>query len=352
MALKIIINKSEDIKDRVIIPHIKPSLRLILNKQKKPKKSKSKKRHSNQPLTVDDWSNRLNEHLNSLSKEQRRNVISYLPCIMKGIGFATQYDGLDEFEGFSNRKESYAYELLIQGADYILKHEPPEGKVVYWAKKLCSNRKHTWNDSKIRQRENIQLMEKPLKVELNEESKIVDYWFPETEWQPLINPPDPFKHNPEGYMIAVEEYLNIVSLPDKVGSMKRRKHAKLYQKIIGMQFDGFEVLPKHGELFDIPEENVATFKNQMLKCAREVIARGDEEIVKNQQIYKDQKGKKWKIKKSTFPERKAHFRDPHYDAPRLIWDWKVIKGNGVQVEVGPASEAGIHRSEALNDIAA
>lgn len=292
----------------------------------------------------------MKRKLRSLSPGEREIVDNYWPYIWEGIDWGTKYDNLDEFERVEEVKESFEYALVIQSIEYILQKKPSKSSVMYWAQKLTWRRKPSWYLSRIRQRENIQLAAKPFEMEFDEEGEIVNIGLSETEWQPLVNPPDPFSiQNPEEYMIAVGDYHKIKALPGEVGSMERRKHAKLNQKILEMQFDGIKVLPKHGPLLGIPEDKVAVFKFHMKKDARKIIAKGDNEMEDKQTMYDTQKGREWEIKKSTFPERRAYYRDSNYEEPRLIRDWKVIKGGSGQDEVVPDPELSIQNSEAIND---
>ena len=63
--------------------------------------------------------------------------------------------------------------------------------------------------------------------------------------------------------------------------------------------------------------------------------------------------KKISIKKllEIYDKRHSRFLDPYIDEkePRVIRDWKVIKGGSGRDEVVPDPESGIQNSEAIND---
>ena len=82
------------------------------------------KKASKKCLNADDWRSRLQIHLDSLTPDQLFVVYHYWPFVKKGIKAATQYDNLNEYEGFEEKTESFEYALLIQGSSYFTGKRP------------------------------------------------------------------------------------------------------------------------------------------------------------------------------------------------------------------------------------
>ena len=280
---------------------------------------------------VQYWFDKYVNARKGLSRKGRNTLEFYRQAILKGIELATWKDGLDKWKLFEEVKESFSYELALKGMEYYFEKKPCKNQVIFGAKKLTYKRKPSWYDSLFRQFENIQTLPRPFVFELNEEGELIDIGFKESEWVPFINPPDPRKMNPEEYLIAVSDYCEVMELPEKVGSTKPNKHAKVHEKILSIQlFDGFEVLPGCGNNLGIPKRTVAIRKFKAKRLAQNEIAKGDPELAEKQQRFNDKKKKEPKIKKSNFKERKALYRVPYYEEPRLIRHWKVIKGGNEQ----------------------
>ena len=148
-----------------------------------------------------------------------------------------------------------------------------------------------------------------------------------SEWAPPVNPPNPYKSDPEQVLLELEVQQTVEALPSLVGSSEA-KRAHEYQRILEAQLNGLKISSQHGSMLGIPDKKVASIKHQAIDCAKSILAQADEEIAKRQQVYKDQKGKKWKGKRLTSEERKALYKDPHAQEkePRTIRVWKVIKG--------------------------
>jgi hypothetical protein len=300
-------------------------------KEKKTQNVNQKKIHSNKRSTVDDWHKRYIQHLSRLSHQDRAILKPYLFPIFKGINKATVRDGLGEFERFDEVKESFGYELIIQNSDYILAKRPPENKIIRWAYRLTSIRKPSWGNSLIRQWETMAIHSAQYKrIEYRDEETdmiATDVTLANSEWLPPIDPPNPFNNNPEEMILEFEALHKVQQLPDAVGSIPK-KHAAEYQGILEAQLGAIDVKSEHGVMFGIQDDDVKDIKHQAIEAAREIVAEGDEETAEKQQLYKAQKGKKWKANKSTFKQRKALHRYPYAEEhePKLIRLWRVVDG--------------------------
>lgn len=267
------------------------------------------------------------ERLKSYSRYEQEALEHYRNIIRGGIEAATRYDRFDSFDVFEDIKEAYSIELIEKWTPGILAESPPPPKTIFWKALSHTNiRKGSWYDILTRSWESFATLPKVYVFEYDQDGHIADFAFSESEWAPPINPPDPHKTDPEKFLLELETYLTVDSLPSVIGAM-RRKHAREYQRILEMQLDGLEVRPKHAPELGIRTEDLTHLKHQMKRRAREIVAENDPDLEEKQKVYDAQRGQKWTIKKSTFKERKASYADNvRKNEPRTIRDWKVLNG--------------------------
>jgi hypothetical protein len=304
------------------------------NKNYRIKKSKSAENnsgHPNQLLTVDDRKDRLKEALNCLSQEQLDMVYSDWSEIIKGINYAIQRDELRELEGIADRIESYEYELLRKRINDILEDNIPKRTIFNWAKGHARKRKPSWYNSLFRQRESIQIQYEPCEIEYDEIGNIADLGFDNSEWMPIVDPPNPFTCTPEDLIINFELSEIIKQLPSIVGSSNRKRKSE-YQRILELQLSGVDVRPKHGKQLGIEKDDVANLKFQAIKFAAQILAEIFPELEETQAVFRTQKGKSWNSIKSNFNERKNLYRQLYSKEmePRTIRVLKVIDGSKEQ----------------------
>lgn len=299
------------------------------------KSRESNKSHPNQRVTVEEWTNRLKEHMNKLSEKQRRILGSYWQPISDGIHEATKNDRLEGLEKFEEKKESLEYNLLIKGTPYLLSNRPQKKSVKKWAKKLTSKRKYTWKSSLIRQCEAIQVMPRPYAIVFEEDGSIADIGLADCEWKLQIKPPG-HNSNPEKFMLEMEIY-RIVSLLTSIVGSSKKKRASEYERILELQLNGVDVKPEHGKQLGIKGDEVANRKIQAKKFAGQIFADIFPELENSQSLYRAQKGKTWHVTRSTFKERGALYQDPYVEEkePRTIRVWKVIVGSKGQEPDSP-----------------
>jgi len=276
---------------------------------------------------VQQWHNKYFGRRIGLSKENQYILDRFRDIILVGIDKATMDDGLPRLENWEDIRECYSYELALQGVDYLLMKNPSMNQVVKWAKGLTEIRKGSWFDSLIRQRESIHIHSEPAILEHDEEGEILEIGLPESGWAYPLNAPNPYRLNPEEYLLWTERYQKIVQLPSAVGSL-RAKRASDWRVILDTWLGGKEPMARDAKKLGLPKNEFTSLKHQAKGKAKMILAQDDEEVAEKQALYKTQKNKKYKIRKSTFANRKVLFRarDTEEEKPRLIRHWKVIDG--------------------------
>lgn len=276
---------------------------------------------------VEQWHNMYLEQRSGLSKENQNDLELYRDTVLAAIDKATIDDRLKRLENWEDVKECYSYELTIQGMDYLLTKRPSKNQVIKWAKGLTRIRKGSWFDSLIRQIESIQIEAKPFILQFDDEGEIVETGLPESGWVPPLNPPDPHKLNPEECLLRWEDLQKIQHLPSDVGSLQA-KRASEWEVILFAWLQGKETTRRNAKELGIPEDEAISLKHQAKEKAKMIFAQNDEDVAEKQALCNVQKGKKHKIKRSTFEERKALFTGQVSEEKesRLIRHWNVISG--------------------------
>ena len=137
---------------------------------------------------------------------------------------------------------------------------------------------------------------------------------------------DPYRTDPEAYLLRVEEMEHVKKLPEIVGGCGKT-WASLYQRILEIQLSGEDVGPRHREMLGVETNKKLTeFKCQAKRLAEEKSAETFPDLKERQKVYKDQKGKKWKVQKSTSKERRELYRDPFREQikPSPVRHLKVV----------------------------
>jgi hypothetical protein len=281
-------------------------------------------------------------------------VHKYWPDITKGIDHTIKERHLREFDRLYEAKECYEYELIKKLVLNIQENRLPKRKIFNWARGLARIRIPTWYNSLIRQRESIQILNEPCELEFDETGNVTDIGLVNSEWMPIVNPPNPYAASPEDLIINCELSQIIKQIPSIVGNLKR-KRASEWKRILELQLSGVDVLPKHGKRLGIKSCEVASLKHQALKIAGEILAAIFPELVGVQALFWAQKGKTWHVEKSTFKERCVLFRDPHVSRKIActLRTLSVIDGGKVKKPDRWNTEMATRKSDiAINDEAA
>ncbi len=289
-------------------------------------KAKKTNRNEKETKRGRDWYKEYRTSLSKCSEKDRDLLEEYRDVSLKAIEYVAKEEYWSDYELFEQIKENYSYEFICQRMESLLMTKPPLSNVFYWAKKLCSVRKPSWIESDVRRRESVSVMTMPLEIEYGETGAIADFGLSDSVWEPPINPPDLCKRNTENCIMDLDIYQITKQLPSIVGAMKV-KWASVYEKILTLQLNGTDVCSRHSPLFGIKPEEVKDLKFQARQIARKVLVDFFPELAERQALYDVQKGKKWRIKKSNFEDRRALYQQPNSAEmePRTIRDWKVIR---------------------------
>jgi hypothetical protein len=287
-------------------------------------------------ITIEDRHMKLNKRLGEYTKNEREFLLGYFESIKKGIERAARDIDPVSLDGLESYKESFTYELAEKFREEIMRDKPPKKRIEVRARKLAFKRKKSWFDSMLRQKESIQLNAKPCYVTFCETGSFLDVGFPSSEdWPIFTTLSNPYEMNPE-QCICYDQVIKMVrALPNIVGSLKR-KRASEYEAVLKIQLSGEDVLPPHRDLIGAKsDEELKGWKFQAFTLAGRVMAEIFPELEEKQALYRKQRGKKYKIRKSTFQDRKKLFRKygSKETEPGPITVWKMIEGKKVLVDI-------------------
>lgn len=305
------------------------------NSNQKKAKSKNVKKNTNnrERISVQEWCEFYNRKRKMLSKEMQDELEFYRQNILKGIEQATWMDDLEEWDIFEEVKESYSYELAVKGMDYYFQKKPLHYQVKFWAKKLTYKRKPSWHKSYRKQLEAIQAYAKPVFTDHNDCGEIIDIGLPsEIDWCFPFDSSEIYKTDPETITIHKNTFEILKKVPGMVGE-KKRKWAKIYKEILILQQQlRRAVTEKHRHRLEIPnDKRVADLNYQAIQSAIKVLIdifkKGFPEFEERYPIYRIEKGKKRKTKKSTFTQRDEERRNQYIkESYKDLRIWKVLEG--------------------------
>jgi len=268
------------------------------------------------------------EVIEGLNIHQQNNLEHYRNIIQTAIYNATSTDDeLKWLENFENIIEAYSFELTMGLKDELLTGKYSDSEVFRKAKRYTYKRKNSWYGLLNRQRDNIRVLPRH-HVFVRDNGNVIDFAFNDSNYFQLLGLPNIYHKTPEKTLLEVERNLVLEKLPDIIAALKK-KRAPEYCRILEALYDGVDVSSKHGPELNIEGNKVAGFKHQMIKCARKILAQYYPDLVERQNIYRIQKGKKFKTEKSTYKQRKKIYRSapsPEKTKPRLLRRFRVIDG--------------------------
>jgi hypothetical protein len=267
--------------------------------------------NQNKRKNIDCWHNIYKRQIDRLSEEQKNMLETYRDSALTGITKITQSCCLEELENWENTKESFSYEIITQRLQQFLSGEFSVAQTVQLAKKLTLRRQGSWFLALIRQRENLQIFPQEFILEWDEEDGVHDVGAGQSEWTPPLAPLDPYRTDPEACLLRVEEMEHVEKLPEMVGKCGK-EWASLYQRILEFQLSGEDVGPRHRERLGVEtDKKLREFKWQAKREAEEKSVEVFPDLEERQKVYREQRGKEWKVEKSTGAERRRLYRDPY-----------------------------------------
>ncbi len=262
---------------------------------------------------VIDWENWYLSKLEVLNQEEKEAVEFYRWIVLSTGEQISEERGLTELETWEDFLESFSYEVTGKRIGYFLRNRPAKGQVVKLAKKLTLIRIGTWFYALINQREAFQVFLQGFIVERDEEGEILDVGISQAEWSLPIAPPNPYQYDPEACLLKKEEWAKVEELPLLVGRYDT-KNASLSEKIVEIQLSGEEVGSIHREILGAKTvKRVRELKSQTFARTKKVFVKIFPDLNEKQKIFKSQRGKKWKIRRSTQKGRRELYRTPISD---------------------------------------
>jgi len=278
-------------------------------------------------------------NLETLSEDERELIETYRQAMLSGINKITRGYGLEELENWEDVKEEFLYEVITPRIPLYVRGDFSIPQAVQLAKELTLKRQGSWYRSVFRQRENLQIYPDDFIVERDEEGEVCGVASALPDWAPPSAPMDPYRTDPEAYLLRVEEIEHVKKLPEIVGVWG--KWASLYQRILEIQLSGEDVGPRHREMLGVEtNKKLIEFTWQAKHLAEEKSAETFPDLKERQKVYKDQKGKKWKIQKSTSKERRALYRDPFREQikPSPVRHLKVVTAAQKPLSEAPTTD--------------
>jgi hypothetical protein len=262
---------------------------------------------------INHWKNWYLSKLEAIDQGEKEAIELYRWFVLSTADRISEQKGLTELESREDILESFSYEVTGKRIGYFLQERPSVGQVVKLVKKLTLKRLGTWFNLLIRQREAFEVHLQGFIIERDEEGGISDFGIIQTEWSLPLCPPNPYDHDPEACLLKMEELEKVKELPLRIGRYPTKK-ASLMERISKIQLSGEEVGPIHREILGVKTAKQLTqSKSQTFGCAQKIFARIFPDLNEKQKIFKSQRGKKWKIRRSTRKERRELFRTPLSD---------------------------------------
>ena len=293
-------------------------------------------KHKARRISLEERHQSLKTKLANFPEKEQAILKEYFQSILTGIERATINDGFDRLDGFETFKEKFFYELLELFMEDILSECPPKRTIEYRAKRLTSRRKKSWFAAIIRQKETIQANAEPSFVIPGDDGAFCDVKiFPEIDWQSFLLPASPYIADPEECLCQKQLREIVTKLPSSVRASKRKRSPE-WAMILDLQLSGKDVLPEHKEQVGAnSDKQLREWKSQAFDEAGRCLAVHLPELEIQQALYKEQRGKKYQVQKSTFKKRKNLHRKPRTQEmePKTIRLWKVIDGKGRAKEI-------------------
>ena len=281
--------------------------------------------------TYEDWLKQYKAITEPLSDEEDKLVKDYLPAIRKGIDQATWEDDFQYIEDLDEKKACLEIEELIYFIPTILRARPSHADITKRVIFFTNNRKNSWLNELINKNEFSSLLRQGLVVEIVEDGidgTSVDVALKKQFWNYSPTNHNNYNTDSDEILNIKQNLLRIKKGLKSIGSSKR-KHAKIYRRILEMMLDDIDVGSEHAAELGIAADEVADFKHQAIEYLQEIVSIGDTELLERRRRCKAQKHKKYKVKKSTLKERKTLYKkieDDEITKPRTIRIWKVING--------------------------
>ncbi|WP_419656042.1 uncharacterized protein Dvar_51470 [Desulfosarcina variabilis str. Montpellier] len=278
-------------------------------------------------LNIENWIERYCHEIKNLTPDEIKLLESYRPIVQKGIQMAINGTYLYELFDIDETIECYVYEIMIKLKADIL-NQKTKKNIFYRTKKLATIRRYTWLRRLDNQKETLQVYNENQHIVTNTDGSFIDAEIPQNDFELSVNPSAIHHINPENYLKRKQLNKIIQNLPQIIGSLDI-KRAHLFKEILQMQLSGTDVVGKHRIKLGLQsDKQVREFKCQAFKLAQEIMTEIVPELKEYQYSYRKQYGRKWKIIKTTFNERKEFFKKQTAKemGPVTIRIWHIYKG--------------------------